>query len=588
MRVYTDTGLGVADFVQAEVRGRREQEALERGIEVEDGFAAWALRVPERGVPLNLDAFPFQREWYSTEIADANEVVWMKSAQVGMSSYAWRWAAWRADQHADSAIYFFPTDDDVTEFGDMRIVPSINAAPFLQRRMGGTVQNKHLKKFGSGWLALRGTQSSAAVQSVDADALVFDEYNYLHVGNLAQAERRVAGAMGAGRQSRIRRFGYPTVPGYGIDPLFRKTDQRKWHVTCPNCDEVQDVTWKDNVRWRAEEDGPELRMGHDDFSEASDDVFEAWRACRSCDASLEGDPILEGRWIATRESSRIGYHVSRLIVPRTDLITMVASSRKTSPSDQEAFWNNDLGMPFSPVETALTQDVIDAACSFGIEQSDSYLGHLPVIGGLDVASERNLSMRVSEILDDGRRRAIYIGEPSDFEEVAELMERYRIRMLVVDSLPERRMARALAATFPGRVVLATYTVGVEADAFKYDDKKNMLTIHRTEGLDSMMDSIRTQSNIPLRVPPRKYADQLMAPKRRTETDGRGRPVRTYESTGADDYAHAEVYDLAAHEMLRFQLAVEQAEQAAAGSAVAAERLGFKRDEDDYYGGFGEE
>lgn len=590
-RILPDNEPGIREIVLRERREREAELAIAEDREVPDGFTPWATMVPERGLPLDLREFPYQAAWYSDEVAFARNVCWMKAAQVGMSSAAWRWAAWRADE-GDRCIYFFPTDDDVTEFGDQRIDPSIQQSPYLMSRTIG-VKNKHSKQIGDGWLLLRGTQSKAAVQSVDADALVFDEYNYLNVVNLAQAERRVAGAQAAGRVPRIRRFGYPTDPGYGIDPIYQRSDRRVWHVTCPDCGEVQPLEWKDNVRWRSTDGGEVCRQGDDVFHETGD-VFEAWRACRECDASLEAEegkqgPIHHGKWVRTRPESRsIGFHVSRLIVPRTDLVEMVISSRKTAPSEVIAFWNNDLGLPFSPSEASLYRDAIEAACVFGGEQQSGYRGRNPVTMGIDVASARQLTVRVSEHVD-GLRRALWLGMPEDFEECVELIERFRPHVVVVDHMPERRQARALAATFPGRVYLAAYNDDNASDAFRYDPKKNLITVNRTEAIDAMMDSIRRKTNVPLRQPPPRYVEQLMSPKRRTELDSKERPKRVYVSTGpdGDDYAHAEVYDLVAGEMLALIEQVRAVEAAAEGHHIADEQLGFTRTReiDDYYPGF---
>lgn len=593
-RIAPPRSPGIRDVVQAELREREAAKAIAEGRDAPSSLREWALQVPERGVPLDLEEFPFQAAWYSDEVAYAREACWMKSAQVGMSTSAWRWAGWRADE-SDSVIYFFPTDDDVTEFGDRRIEPSIEDSPYLRARMTG-VRTKHLKEIGSGALYLRGTQSKSAVQSVDADALVFDEYNYLHPGNLAHAERRIAGAQAAGRTPRIRRFGYPTVPGYGIDPIFRRSDRRYWHVTCPACEKEQPVEWEPNMRWRTVAGGEVMRHGRDEFSDLAD-VVEAWRACGECDASLEAKPgekgpIHRGRWIRTRpESSLIGFHVSRLIVPRTDLISIVVNSRKTSPTDREAFWNNDLGMPFTPEEAALSQEQIEAACAYGGEQQSGSRSRFPRTMGVDVASERNLSARISEHGPDGKRTAVWIGEPTNFEEVVELIQRFQPTVVVIDSMPERRSARAVAALFPGIVFLASYDAKNDSDAFRYDPKKNLVTVNRTEALDAMMDSIRSLHNVPLRNPPRNYVSQLMSPKRRTEEDSRGRPQRLYVSTGpdGDDYAHAEVYDLVASEMMALVRQVEEVQRAARGEVVGDEQLGFTRKKDiDYYNpGFGD-
>lgn len=577
------------------IRELTREEAQRRAAE-EKGTAktmrAWALLVPERGVPLNLEDFPYQEDWYSDAIANAREVVWQKAAQVGMSAYAWRWAARRAEQYGDRVIYFFPTDDDVSDFGDQRIEPSIQESAYLLRRIPSNfVRQKHLKQIGAGWLALRGTQSKSAVQSVDADALVFDEYNYLHAANVAHAERRIAGSRAAGRFPRLRRFGYPTIAGAGISNYYELSDRRRWHVTCPSCGDVQPLEWGENMRWRAYEDGPVCRMGHDDYEDYRE-VVEAWRACRSCEASLEPPrgarlgPMHAGRWVATGKPGLIGFHASRLIVPRTDLIELVQNSRKTSPTDQEVFWNNDLGLAYSPTEAALTEADVDAACSFGLDEAPSgYRGRNAVVGGLDVASERDLSMWVDELMPDGTTRALYLGEPKDFLEAAEVMRRYRISFLVCDGMPERRQARALSMTFPGRVVIAAYDERNEADAFKFDPKKNMVTINRTEAIDALFDSVRQQRRFPLRKPPRRFKSQLLSPKRRTEISATtGKAKRVYVKTGpdGDDYAHAGVYALVAKEMWALRQHIEAQMAEAQGQIIANERMGLRTPEVDEY------
>jgi hypothetical protein len=585
------SGLGIREITREEARRKRdEEEGTARPMR------AWAILVPERGVPLNLDEFPFQEAWYSEEVSNAREVVMQKAAQIGASGYSWRWAARRAEQFGDRVIYFFPTDDDVSDFGDQRIEPSIQESAFLLKRIPPSfVRHKHLKQIGAGWLALRGTQSKSAVQSVDADALVFDEYDYLNQKNLAHAERRIAGSQAAGRSPRIRRFGYPTIPGFGVNALYERSDKRVWRVTCPACGEEQALGWKENMRWRSEEGGPVQRMGHDEYEDYRV-VAEAWRACRSCEASFEtpiGEPgpIHAGRWVQTNpQSDLIGFHVSRLIVPRTDLIELVRNSRKTNPTDQEAFWNNDLGLAWSPAEAALTDADVDAACSLGGEPMEVYRHRKVVLAGLDVASERDLSLWVDELQDDGTTRAIWIGEPKTFKEAANILRSLRAHMIVVDSMPERRSARALAATFPGRVILASYDDKNKADAFRYDPKKNMVTINRTEAMDAFMDGIRHLRRIPLRVPPPRFKSQLLSPKRRTEEDTRGNPKRVYHSTGpdGDDYAHAGVYGLVAKELWALKVQVDAARAAAEGHQVGDEELGYSSpfsDPDAYVPGF---
>jgi hypothetical protein len=214
--------------------------------------------------------------------------------------------------------------------------------------------------------------------------------------------------------------------------------------------------------------------------------------------------------------------------------------------------------------------------------------------GVDVAGERNLTVRVSEQLPPEQpgvanpRRALWIGEVSGFDEVIQLIDRFRPVQIAIDANPERRMARALQSRYvPGRVVLVEYDAKNDADAIKIsevgpagtplDGVPLKVRVNRTEAIDAMMDSIRQLRNLPLRKPPPRWLDQMRAPKRRTVLDTRGNPKRVYVSTGTlgDDYAHADVYALVATELWRMRGGA-QALMGPAPRIVSEEEQGFQR------------
>jgi hypothetical protein len=572
-------------------------------------FLDWNEQIPVPQVgPLDLEAFPYAREWYGEEVIRAEEVAWMKSSQVGLTEYAWRWGMHRSDRHADTCIYVFPSKDYVTEFGDTRVEPAIEESPYLRSRIKPHwVKHKTLKRIGAGWLVFRGTKSKAGAQSTAAQAVIFDEYDLLEPDNRAQMERRIRGARQLGKRPRIRRFGNPTIPGDGIDSVYQSSDRRRWLVTCEECDEVQPVTWEDNVRWRNVEDGPVLRAGTDEFVIGEEKVVhEAWRICRRCEERLD---VRRGEWVPENSGAPvIGYHVTQLIVPVADLVAIVRSSRVTKPGDVEAFFNNDLGVPYSPSEAALKAEDIIAACQRGGVMHHGYAGASPTTMGIDVASERDLHARIDEQLPaehpnvPNPRRALWMGPVKDFHQLADLIAAFNVHLVAIDSMPERRSARALQATFPGRVVLVEYDDDDRAEPIKVSEMTDehhpllppgiplKVRVNRTEGMDAMMDSIRQQRNWPLADPPPNYQAHLLAPKRRTKEKPSGRKVRVYVSTGADDYAHAEVYCLVATELWRARVGVMQQRAAYDDRHLADETLGFKRldlqgDVDSYDPGF---
>jgi hypothetical protein len=532
--------------------------------------------------------------WYSDEVADAEEVVWLKSTQVGMSAYAWRWAVRRTDQFGETGVYIFPTDTHVTEFGDERIEPAIEESSYLRARIPRSfVRHKRLKRIGRGFLHLRGSNSKAGAQSVAAQYLVFDEYDYLDQMNLPQIERRISGARQLGRHPRIRRLGTPTIEGYGIGLAWESSDKRVWMVRCSECDHEQEITFEENLRWRSVKDGKVMRAGRDDYDDRRD-VAEVWRECSRCHESIEAD-IAGGRWVAQQPGRDvIGFHATRLIVPTTDLVQIVRASRATLPQEVETFENNDLGRPYSASEASLDMPALLAACELGGERVDFYSGPAPVTMGVDVAGERDLTVRIDEQLPSEHpsvpnpRRALWIGEVSSFAEVVQLIDRFRPVQVVIDGNPERRMARSVQARYaPGRVVICEYDDRNESEAIKLTEMGEKGTplegvpmkvrVNRTEAIDAMIESIRQLRNLPLRTPPPRWFDQMRAPKRRTELDSKGRPKRVYVKTGnaGDDYAHADVYALVATELWRMRGGAN-AMMGPAPRIVSDEEQGFQR------------
>ncbi len=137
-------------------------------------------------------------------------------------------ALYQSDIHGRTGLYAFPTAHDVHDFSTARIKPVIDRSDYLrsrQRRIDPS--NKGLIGVGTGLVYFRGSEARRGLDSVDADYVVFDEYDTLAHQNIPDAERRVTSPVSAGL---IRRVGVPTVPDWGIARLYDESDQRRWHV----------------------------------------------------------------------------------------------------------------------------------------------------------------------------------------------------------------------------------------------------------------------------------------------------------------------------------------------------------------------
>jgi hypothetical protein len=525
-----------------EERGQSSRALAVHGLP----FRQWVDLVPEQRGPLDFARFAFQVEMYDDRSAHDRELVVMKSTQVGVSTLMVRWVLFHADVHGRNALYTFPTDRELGDFSRQRIRPVIRASEHLMSRIPSDgVDNVGQKQVGQGWVYFRGTQRP--VDSIDADVIVFDEYDTSDQASLEGTERRVSGPLSAGL---LRRVGVPSIPGFGIGKAYDESDQRVWTVRCEGCS-----TWNP-------------MRGAEAFASNVDQDAMAM-VCRKCRRRLD---VRVGEWVAAFPDREVrGYHVPRLIVPGVRLATIVASSRKTRPDQREAFYNRDLGEPYAPAEGRLSFDQVQACVDEQLRPLRSLRSDRFVTMGVDVASVRGLNVVIEETLDEYRGRRVFVGEVEDdpvrgsaFDQLCALMDAFGITMACIDHAPEGRFAQAFAAQFPGRVYLAGYYSPQPGqrtpNAWHVDDQERYVGLWRTRAIDATLERFRTRSVElpPLDLLPGDYPAQLGALVRRNVELPNGNIRVDYVRTGADDYAHAEVYNLAAIELAWRRVGLEMA------------------------------
>lgn len=541
----------------------RQKHAAASGKTV--NFFDWALKVPEpKAGKLDFDRFPFQREMYGQKAAMDREMVVKKATQLGISAQLLRWAMFHADTRRMTALYVFPKRKQSYDFSDARIKAAISASPYLRKRTSSSeTANKGLRRVGAGWLYLRGSESKDDLDSVDADVLCLDEYDTLKQANIPDAERRISGA----ENGLIRRVGVPSIPGFGIDLLYQRTDQRQWTVKCGHCGEWQPLTFKDNV-----------------------DLARKARVCRKCHGELSPDDIGAGEWVATYPDRDVrGYHLPRLIVPSLDLSDIIEAAEKTKPYEVQVHHNKDLAEAYAPEEGRLSDAAIEAAERPEISrESDRVPSCDCVTMGVDVGSVKDLNVRVSAVtfMESGlpRRICLYMGAVDSFQAVENLIDRYGVNMAVIDHEPDGRSARATAERYPGRVYLGHFITPRSQTVLKIDDEMRKVGVKRTELLDATFDGIRQQRNLLPKDRPPGWDKQMQALNRQTVETGDGGVRGEYVSVAQDDYAFAEAYDTLALQVYTWQAGVAEAELAqtfTADDVYDFDRTDLSRIEHDY-------
>ena len=516
-------------------------------------FLDWALRVPEpKTGRLNFERFPYQRELYA-DGAEIGSVAVMKSTQIGGSALLLRWALYWPDVFGLTSLYLFPADRQMNDFSNHRIAPLLRGEYLASRVTSPSqINNVHQRQIGDGWLYLRGAQAEAGLESVDADALAFDEYDLIPATSIAVAERRISAPLSKGL---IRAVGWPSVDGYGISRLYEQSDRRRWFVKCQACGSRQFLRFLRRGEGEGGDGLPSAPSGYVDAATAT-------LRCGMCDKALAPDTIAGGEWVAEfPDRAERGYHIHHLLVPGANLDRLIRASQLTDPWAKQVFFNRDLGEPYSPEEGRLSLAAIQAAQSrggyFQGPPDLGYSGDNLVTMGVDVASTRSLHVRISEHLGGSEKRALFIGEVDTFDELTALMSMYRVHMCAIDHLPEGRLARGFAGDHPGRVYLVSLAGPGQQDVLKIDPEMRHASVRRTEAMDTTIQLIREQRNLLPHDVPEGYVEHMRGPVRFVEKDATGRMTVGYRSTGADDYFMAEAFDLIARELFEHQVVMRE-------------------------------
>lgn len=253
---------------------------------------------------------------YLVEIMDclsprhpAREIVFMKGAQVGGTEAGNNWIGYVIDQAPGPMMAVLPTVDMARRTSRQRLEPLIDESPRLRskvadRRARDSSNTIFSKDFPGGTLVLTGANSATGLRSMPARYLFFDEVDGYpgDVGGEGDpvnlAKRRTA----TFSRRKILAVSTPTIEGRSrIATAFEESDQRRYHVPCPECDHFQTIDWK-RIVW--EEDDPGT----------------VHLACEECGhliaESAKTDMLARGRWIAAVPGRPIrGYHLSALYSP---------------------------------------------------------------------------------------------------------------------------------------------------------------------------------------------------------------------------------------------------------------------------------
>jgi hypothetical protein len=477
--------------------------------------AVWALKYGRvDGAPFSFKGHEFLRQIYE----DLHHyIVLEKASQMGATIYALNARVfWPCSQKPVSTIFYMPTSEDVHDLSKIRVKSMVQESEYLSELIDKSeVDSVGVKRIGYGACYFRGMGGKVKTKSVPADYLVFDELDEMEPKMKAQALNRIAHS----RYGYVLEMSTPTVPDYGIDEEFQKSDQHFWIMKCSHCEYP-------NI---AEDDFPNNVLYEWNAKDSSCSFAEL--VCAKCKKPLDTQV---GKWVPKFPSrtERRGYHLSQLFstfVNLKELMKEYLTGRR-----RQIFFNHRLGLPYIDAKGRITMgevlacrreyqlnDITQHGCWAGCDQGD--ILHV-VVGDTNPATNRP--------------RIVWLGALKSWDDLNNVLRRHEVKRLVIDAMPNKDSAKRLGQRFRGRVWLCWYDK--EKGNVKWDEPNEEVHVDRTETLDSVFEDLRAQE---IELPMveeidvvAKHCHNLV--KTQEEDEETGEVKWRYIRTGDDHYAHA--------------------------------------------------
>ena len=286
------------------------------------------------------DRVPFQREIMQV-ITDpkVEEVVFMKSAQVGATEMLLNTIAYYIDQEPSSILCIQPSLSMAQAFSKDRLAPMLRDTPKLKGKVKDArsrdSENTTLhKKFPSGHITIVGANSPSGLASRPVRICLFDEVDRYPISAGSEGDPILLGRKRTTTfwNRKIIMTSTPTIKGLSrIEKAYDESDKRVFQVPCPECKELQELKWQQIV-WH--ENKPET----------------ACLSCKHCGSVIEESKkqwmLQNGKWKATEPNGKkVGFHISELYSPFRTWVELVEDflEAKKSPELLQTFINTSLG-----------------------------------------------------------------------------------------------------------------------------------------------------------------------------------------------------------------------------------------------------
>ena len=472
------------------------QDVNKQMMQVDPGYWAYNRHIKLQASPFTFKGFEYQIEPMASS---ARRICYMKARQcfgATINEVLKDLHGMIMGKYKLGVAHIFPNMDEAGDFSKGIFKPLIAANPssigrYVQNVGGGT-DTTTLKRVGDSMLFLRGARlgqkvgesnenTSSKTSSFSCDKEVFDEVDFMD----PEAIVKYLEAMNMSPYKHEAYLGNPSHEDFGIDLIFKQSDQRYWYRKCSSCGKTPpagvDHLWfkdKSNGWTCAEKSFPGCVKHHDDGT--------GYIGCDRCGRPV---PVWSGEgtgiWVPDfpdKSNYMHGYRASQLMAPLNDPAETLEAYENPPFGNLADVVRLKLGSAYSDKNEKLRKtDVLLCCGNDGL--STKHPG--PCAMGVDVGKVKHVVIGTK--LPKGRYeilRAIKIPEGREgWNQIADLARMYHVESTVIDIRPYEDEARAYQAKYGGggtnpSIFLCEYSDTQITDS-AFNNNTGVVKAHRT-------------------------------------------------------------------------------------------------------------
>lgn len=457
----------------------------------------------EKGEPIDL--LHDHRFLYQPYCDLSPKQVYLKAAQIGASTMQVIKSLWFSKKMGVNCIYTLPTESDVQDFAGGKVNPIIAQNPILQSYVD-TKDSVEQKRLGNATIYYRGTFTQKAAIMVSSDINMYDEVDASNQGVIEQYASRL-------QHSKFKfehYFSHPSTDGYGVSKYWELSDQKHWFIRCGACKAEQFMDWPQSVN------------------------MDGWYQCKFCKGLITDDMRRNGRWVAKyKNRAYSGYWIPLLICPWVPAAEII---QKFHEKPEDYFWNKVLGKAYVGGGNKLTKVLLMHNLT---DEEITPRANERVVIGIDTGKRIHYVCGTNKGL-------FYYGECSNYDEIDELMERWKKAIIVIDQGGDLIGSRQLRERYVGRVFLCTYGEDrktMELVRWGQKDEDGNVVADRNRMIQLVVSEF-TDKRLPIMGKENDWYDYWLhwnALTRISKENERGQIKKEWIRNGADHWAHATTY-----------------------------------------------